>query len=228
MGQSKMAFTRPEVHRGETNCPVFDEDSGYDTATTLGDGDVVMRDAPELDLGTTDWAIGQLSAIHNATPIPNGSSISSLQDGGSSGSSDSSEYEDFLARLSCRRWPLGMCTMPTRLTSKGGGPTKLHPRPSLKSLDSSSSMKQSSNSLRSPDRFIASVDTLDSAVQKFRINKDANKLSPHERLLRNDSVSPDAFSARRSFTTPAPPAIGHRRNSTSARPGGEKPNSYQF
>jgi meiosis-specific APC/C activator protein AMA1 len=82
-------------------------------------------------------------------------------------------------------------------------------------------VKLSSGSLRSPDRFLSSVDCQDPSVQKFRISKDPQTLSPSEKLIRHDSASMDAFSPRRSFTTPSPPAGAvNRRNSGSTRPGG--------
>ena len=178
---------------------------------------------PRDDEGnTSEWAADQMSGIDDGTPIPDALEV--LYNPSRSGSADSSDYEDFIKRLGCRRWPLGICTMPrlnSSNSSKGKSSGKSHPRPSLKSFYSGSSAKQSTQSLRSPDRFVASSDNLNASVQRFRMNKDAAKLSPAERLLRNDNASPDAFSARRSFTTPAPPAIGNRRNSSSARPGGE-------
>lgn len=172
------------------------------------------------DDSASESASEQMSGIPDATPLPDIDS-DILFNPNSRGSTGSSDYEDFIVRLGCRRWPLGICTMPRLSSSKGKSPGNRHPRPSLKSLYSGSSVKQSTGSLRSPDRFLASADNLDTSVQKFRMNKDAAKLSPAERLLRNEDASPDAFSARRSFTTPAPPAIGNRRNSSSARPGGE-------
>jgi hypothetical protein len=132
------------------------------------------------------------------------------------------EHEVFLKRLGSRRWPLGICTMP-RLNSRNGL-SKLHPRPSLKSFNSGSKIKRSSGSLRSPDRFLSSVDCQDSSVQKFRINKDPQQLSPSDKIVRDDSASLDAFSPRRNFTTPNPPVaeLG-RRNPAPTRPGGKTP-----
>lgn len=219
-----MPYPLPQVPRSTTDFSVFD-DSGYDTSTTLNDEDIVTRDVTPVPLGDTDntseWAADQMSSIVDAIPVPDVSLSDILFDPNRPGSTGSSDYEDFIVRLGCRRWPMGICTMPRLNSSKGKGPGKLHPRPSLKSFYSGSSAKQSTGSLRSPDRFLASADNLDASVQKFRMNKDAVKLSPAERILRNDDASPDAFSARRSFTTPAPPAIGNRRSSSSARPGGE-------
>lgn len=134
------------------------------------------------------------------------------------------EHEVFLKRLSSRRWPLGICTMP-RLNSKNGM-SKLHPRPSLKLFSGGPNGTRSSGSLRSPDRFLASVDYQDSSVQKFRVNKDPQQLSPTEKLVRDDSASLDAFSPRRNFTTPNPPvAAMNRGNPTPVRPGGKTPDS---
>ncbi|OBT58554.1 hypothetical protein VE04_02233 [Pseudogymnoascus sp. 24MN13] len=131
------------------------------------------------------------------------------------------EHEVFLKRLSSRRWPLGICTMP-RLNSKHVT-SKLHPRPSL-SFSVGPNGKRSSGSLRSPDRFLASVDSQDSSVQKFRVNKDPQQLSPSEKLIRDDSASLDAFSPRRNFTTPNPPvAAMNRGNLPPVRPGGKAP-----
>ena len=132
------------------------------------------------------------------------------------------EHEVFLKRLSSRRWPLGICTMP-RLNSKNGM-SKLHPRPSLKLFSGGPNGTRSSGSLRSPDRFLASVDYQDPSVQKFRVNKDPQQLSPTEKLVRGDSASLDAFSPRRNFTTPNPPAAAmNRGNPTPVRPGGKAP-----
>lgn len=216
-----------ECPRGTREINVqLQDDSGYDTATTVTDHNdhedgtinVIMRVATPIveDDDTSEWAASQCSGIEDGIPIPDASDIFNI---GRRDSSDSSDYEEFINRLSCRRWPMGICTMP-RLNNRNST-AKPYPRPSLKSFYSGSSAKQSTGSLRSPDRFLASADNLDATVQKFRMNKDAIKLSPAERLLRNDNASPDAFSSRRSFTTPAPPAVGNRRNSTSARPGGE-------
>lgn len=188
------------------------EDSGYDTSTTHADDNLALG-------GAGQWAAEQFSNLHTE-PLPPVANIFYEQD-----ETDDEEHEDFLRQLSRRRWPLGICTMP-RLNSKNTLP-KLHPRPSLKSFYSGSSGKLSSGSLRSPDRFLSSVDCQDSSVQKFRISKDPEKLSPSEKLVRHDSASLDAFSPRRHFTTPTPPAVAmSRRNSISARPGGMIPRSF--
>lgn len=132
------------------------------------------------------------------------------------------EHEAFLKRLSSRRWPLSICTMP-RLNSKNGM-SKLHSRPSLRLFSGGPNTTRSSGALRSPDRFLASVDYQDSSVQKFRVNKDPQQLSPSEKLVRDDSASLDAFSPRRNFTTPSPPvAAMNRGNTTPVRPGGKSP-----
>jgi hypothetical protein len=132
------------------------------------------------------------------------------------------EHEAFLKRLSSRRWPLSICTMP-RLNSKNGM-SRLHSRPSLRLSSGGPNATRSSGSLRSPDRFLASVDYQDSSVQKFRVNKDPQQLSPSEKLVRDDSASLDAFSPRRNFTTPNPPvAAMNRGNTTPVRPGGKSP-----
>jgi hypothetical protein len=132
------------------------------------------------------------------------------------------EHEVLLKRLGSRRWPLGICTMP-RLNSRNGV-SKLHPRPSLKSFYGGSNGKRSSGSLRSPDRFLSSVDCQDSSVQKFRVNKDPRQLSPSEKIVRDDSVSLDAFSPRRNFTTPnAPVTELTRGNAAPTRSGGKTP-----
>lgn len=223
-----MPSTMAECPRGTREINVqLQDDSGYDTATTVTDHtdhedgtiNVAMRVATPIveEDNMSEWAASQCSGIEDGTPLPDASDIFNINSRRSS--SDSSDYEDFINRLGCRRWPMGICTMP-RLNGRNS-PTKAHPRPSLKSFYSGSSANQSTGSLRSPDRFLASADNLDATVQKFRMNKDAMKLSPAERLLRNDNASPDAFSSRRSFTTPAPPAMGNRRSSASARPGGE-------
>lgn len=220
-----MLPTMAECPRGTRELNVqLQDDSGYDTATTATDhtdhdDDAILRVATPIveEDNMSEWAASQCSGIEDGIPLPDASDIFNIDSRRSS--SDSSDYEDFINRLSCRRWPMGICTMP-RLNSRNS-PAKAHPRPSLKSFYSGSSAKQSTGSLRSPDRFLASADNLDATVQKFRMNKNTIKLSPAERLLRNDDASPDAFSSRRSFTTPAPPAMGNRRNSTSARPGGE-------
>lgn len=130
------------------------------------------------------------------------------------------EHEVFLRRLSSRRWPLGICTMP-RLNSKSGM-SKLHPRPSLKSCPVRPDGKRSSGSLRSPDRFLASIDCQDSSVWKFRVNKDPQRLTTSEKIVRDDSASLDAFSPRRNFTTPNPPVAAMNRGTpTPVRPGGK-------
>lgn len=139
---------------------------------------------------------------------------------GDAAEANGEEHEEFLKRLSSRRWPLGICTMP-RLNSKNGM-SKLHPRPSLKSFSVGPNGKRSSGSLRSPDRFLASIDYQDSSVQKFRVNKDPQQLSPSEKLVRDDSASLDAFSPRRNFTTPTPPVAAlNRGNPIPVRPGGK-------
>lgn len=130
------------------------------------------------------------------------------------------EHEVFLRRLSSRRWPVGICTMP-RLNSKSGM-SKLHPRPSLKSFPVGPNVKRSSGSLRSPDRFLASVDCQDSSVQKFRVNKDPQQLTASEKIIRDGSASLDAFSPRRNFTTPNPPVAAMNRGTpTTVCPGGK-------
>ncbi|KFY24720.1 hypothetical protein V491_02045 [Pseudogymnoascus sp. VKM F-3775] len=130
------------------------------------------------------------------------------------------EHEVFLRRLSSRRWPVGICTMP-RLNSKSGM-SKLHPRPSLKSFPVGPNVKRSSGSLRSPDRFLASVDCQDSSVQKFRVNKDPQQLTASEKVIRDGSASLDAFSPCRNFTTPNPPVAAMNRGTpTTVRPGGK-------
>ncbi|OBT75221.1 hypothetical protein VF21_06121 [Pseudogymnoascus sp. 05NY08] len=132
-------------------------------------------------------------------------SVASFED---ASEANDDEHDIFLKRLSSRRWPLGICTMP-RLNSKNGT-SKLHPRPSL-SFSVGPNGQRSSGSLRSPDRFLASVDSQDSSVQKFRVNKDPQQLSPSEKLIRDDSASLDAFSPRRNFTTPNPPVATMNR-----------------
>ncbi|OBT91038.1 hypothetical protein VE02_00097 [Pseudogymnoascus sp. 03VT05] len=132
-------------------------------------------------------------------------SVASFED---ASEANDDEHDIFLKRLSSRRWPLGICTMP-RLNSKNGT-SKLHPRSSL-SFSVGPNGQRSSGSLRSPDRFLASVDSQDSSVQKFRVNKDPQQLSPSEKLIRDDSASLDAFSPRRNFTTPNPPVATMNR-----------------
>ncbi|TVY83256.1 putative WD repeat-containing protein [Lachnellula suecica] len=98
------------------------------------------------------------------------------------------------------------------------------PRPSLNTVDSSSSQK--SGSLKYPDRFVPTRrPTLDSVVESFRVNKDPVTLSPEERLLRHKDATADAFSARRRVTSPSPrlnraaPPLP-RRNFSRIRSGG--------
>jgi len=212
-----MSFSLPKVPQVEhqANYPSTFEDSGYDTSTThIDDDDDDDVDDDVAGRGVGQWA-EQLSTARTEVTLPSADDIFYEQDG----SCDSDKHEDFLSKLGRRKWPLGICTMP-RLNLKNNLP-KLHPRPSLKAFYSGSSGKPSSGSLRSPDRFLSSVDYQDSSVHKFRINKDPQKLSPSEKLIRHDSASMDAFSPRRSFTTPTPPAgAATRRNSGSIRPGG--------
>jgi hypothetical protein len=207
-----MSFSLQEVPQvdHQVNFPSTFEDSGYDTSTTQIDDDDDVAAG-----GVGQWAAEQPSTARTEVTLPSADDIFYEQDG----SCGSDKHEDFLSKLGRRKWPLGICTMP-RLNMKNNLP-KLYSRPSLKAFYSGSSGKPSSGSLRSPDRFLSSVDCQDSSVQKFRINKDPQKLSPSEKLIRHDSASMDAFSPRRSFTTPTPPAgAANRQNSGSIRPGG--------
>ncbi|KFY50842.1 hypothetical protein V495_00066 [Pseudogymnoascus sp. VKM F-4514 (FW-929)] len=164
-----------------------------------------------------------------AEPLNNSMAEAPIQPGASgfddAAETNDDEHEAFLKRLSSRRWPLSICTMP-RLNSKNGM-SKLHSRPSLRLPSAGPNATRFSGSLRSPDRFLASVDYQDSSVQKFRINKDPQLLSPSEKLVRDDSVSLDAFSPRRNFTTPNPPvAAMNRGNTAPVRPG--EPSTLMF
>ena len=108
--------------------------------------------------------------------------------------------------------------------------TSMCRRPSLKVLHSSSS--KSTSSLRFPDRFLPRRTTLDSAAQSYRVNKDPEKLSSSEKLLRNNEASLDAFNPRRRVTSPIPPPNGSpvlpvRRNFTATRGGGASALTFQ-
>ena len=101
---------------------------------------------------------------------------------------------------------------------------KASPRPSLNVLKSGTSSR-STSSVKSPDRFLPQRPVVSSASQSYRVNKDPESLSSHEKLLRNNEASPDAFSTRRSVTAPVPPPNGLvvfpvRRNITANRGGG--------
>ncbi|KAG0646287.1 putative WD repeat-containing [Hyphodiscus hymeniophilus] len=103
-------------------------------------------------------------------------------------------------------------------------------RPSLIALISGSS--KSTNSLRSPDRFLPQRPHLNSASQSYRINRDPQSLSSNEKLLRNNEASPDAFNPRRSVTSPVPsltgfPGLPLRPNFTVNRGGGASVLTFQ-
>ncbi|CZR52594.1 related to meiosis-specific APC/C activator protein AMA1 [Phialocephala subalpina] len=94
-------------------------------------------------------------------------------------------------------------------------------RPSLRTTRSNLSTK-STGSVRSPDRFLPSRPSLDSAIESFRANKDPHSLSSDERLLRHEDASPDAFYPRRRVSSPIPKAnrpIIDRRNVSGRRSG---------
>lgn len=76
-------------------------------------------------------------------------------------------------------------------------------RPPLKTHNTGLSSK-SGSSLRSPDRFLPNRSPLDTFSQRYRASKEAHKLSTVEKLLRRDIASIDAFSPRRSVTSPIP------------------------
>ncbi|KAF4627377.1 hypothetical protein G7Y89_g10780 [Cudoniella acicularis] len=100
--------------------------------------------------------------------------------------------------------------------------SNLFRRPSLKSLDTKTSVKPTS-SLRTPDRFLpARRPALDSAIQSFRVNKDPRALTADEKLLRHKDASPDAFNPRRRVTSPMskPSRASARRNFSGNRSGG--------
>jgi hypothetical protein len=96
------------------------------------------------------------------------------------------------------------------------------PRPALKKFQSSDSVR-SSGSLRSLDRFLPRRPTSNSAGTSFRSNKDPHTLSPEEKLLRHSGASTDAFSPRRTATSPTPQSsnsVEARRNVSANRSGG--------
>lgn len=199
----------------------FYNDSGYDSQACLDqDGDTIMIDVCDLK-DNREWANEQCAPIKIETQLPSSDDIClEKPDKPKSPSSDSAEYEEFVTKLGCRRWPLGICTMP-KLSSRNNIAKTPSPRPSLKSIYSNdSNLKLSSGSLRTPDRYLSSPDIHETSANKFRVNKDPAKLTPQERLVRNDSVSHDAFNARRNFSLPMPSGIGHRRTPSTARPGG--------
>lgn len=76
-------------------------------------------------------------------------------------------------------------------------------RPSLRTQTAGSCSK-SSGWLRSPDRFLPNRSPLDALSQRYHANKESNKLSNKEKLLRRDIASLDAFSPRRRATSPTP------------------------
>lgn len=99
--------------------------------------------------------------------------------------------------------------------------TSIFRRPSLKVFESNSSTK-STNSAKSPDRFLPRRPAFGSAAQCFRVNKDPQNLSTNEKLLRNGEASPDAFNPRRRASSPIPSTIRpvSRRDFTAHRYGG--------
>lgn len=222
-----MTFNQFEIPIGKSDLSFYN-DSGYDTQNcTDEDGDTIMIDVCDIK-DSHDWASDQCSLIKVDAPLPTGSDICLEKPvKPKSPSSDSAEYEEFVTKLGCRRWPLGICTMP-KLSSRNNITTpKRSSRPSLKSIYSNdSNNKSSTGSLRSPDRYMSSPDIQDASVHKYRTNKDPAKLTPHERLVRNDSVSHDAFNARRNFSLPMPSGIGHRRTPSTARP--HEPSTLTF
>jgi len=92
----------------------------------------------------------------------------------------------------------------------------------LRTHDTGSSSR-SSGSLRSPDRFLPNTSPLDALSQRYHTNKEANKLSTTEKLLRRDIASIDAFSPRRRATSPTPltPSPTPEQLSRSLHLGGE-------
>jgi meiosis-specific APC/C activator protein AMA1 len=120
------------------------------------------------------------------------------------------------------RQPLEPATLP-RLNSslKALSPDPFRHRPGLQTSSTSSSSK-SSGSLRSPDRFLPNRGLLDAAVQRFRANKDTNKLSLSEKVLRRNDDNPDAFSQRRAISPNPSGSVAAGRRVTSSRIGGGK------
>jgi hypothetical protein len=183
-------------------------DSGYESSNSQ------IQDIAVESPG--EWAEAPLAALKPEVALPSDGDIFYDEE---QKRSSKGALEEFVEMLSYRRWPLGIYTMP-RFNAKSNL-SKLRPRPSLKACYSGSSGR-STGSLRSPDRFLPVLGSPDQSTEKFHMSKDSNKLSPSEKLLRNDSASIDAFSPRRNFTSPSPVAVSssNQSNTRGNRPGG--------
>lgn len=97
-------------------------------------------------------------------------------------------------------WLSGAATLP-RLNSRSSGirSDPFRRRPALFSFNTGSSIR---SNIRSPDRFLPTRRSAGSATQNFHANKDPKKLSPSEKLIRQNTASEDAFNPRRRVTTP--------------------------
>ncbi|RDL40203.1 WD40 repeat-like protein [Venustampulla echinocandica] len=100
----------------------------------------------------------------------------------------------------------------------------------LKTFDSHSSLS-STDSRRSPDRFLpARRSSVDFTTHTFHAHKDPRTLTADEKLLRHKDASPDAFSPTRKAASSTPEASRAipRRNTSGRRRGGTGPTTLTF
>ena len=103
-------------------------------------------------------------------------------------------------------------------------------RPSLRALELSAGPSAAISSSRSPDRFLAPRrPVLEPSSSSFHSNKDPSTLSTEERLLRDPSVSLDAFDSQTNSTATTPktkhPHV-RRNNRHSGGEGGKSKWAY--